>query len=70
MTKAPQLLLKVLTNSFILSVIFLLISIISREDSLAETVFGFIGLFGIIVTSWIFIVHAFSIIIRFLLKEK
>ena len=70
MARLSRILLRILTNSFVVSVSCLLIGFITPEGSLAQNVFGMIGVYGIVATFWIFIFHALSVILKFILRDK
>ena len=70
MTKISKLLLKVLTNSVVISLITLLIGALSIEGSIFRNIFGFVGIYGTIITIHIFFAHLFFAILAFIFKEK
>ena len=60
---------KILTNSLIISAICAVIAIFSPAGSLLRNVFGFVGFYGLIVTVYIFFASAILSILAIILKE-
>jgi hypothetical protein len=70
MTKISRIILNLLTYSFVISVVCLLISYLSREGSLSQHVTGFIGIGGLIVYYWVFVIHVISVLIGLINNRK
>jgi len=72
MTKFSKLILRIATNSFVTSLIFLIGGFFSKEESTEQSILDGIGFYGIIITVFILLFHLlvtviFSII-RFINK--
>ena len=68
MTKVSGFQLKLMTNSFIVSLIAIVIAFLGNQDSLGFQLIGFIGFYGTIITIWLAILHLLSIILSIILK--
>jgi hypothetical protein len=68
MAKLSKLVLRILTNSFIVSVLSLLIGFLCTPGSFIQQVFNGIGLYGTIITVYIFLFHLLVIFISFIVK--
>jgi hypothetical protein len=62
--------LQVLTNSFLVSIVSLLLACVLREGSLLQGIFGFIGFYGSLATFYIFLVHMIYVIVTGMRKRN
>jgi hypothetical protein len=70
MVKVSKFLLKVLTNSFLVSIICLLVSFLCKEGTIANNVFGFIGFYGSLVTINVFFIFLIFFLLTPLFRGK
>jgi hypothetical protein len=73
MNKISNLLLSILIKSYILSFLSLTISLplsYFNIEGILINVFGSIGLYGLVITSWLLILHLFSLFIDFMFRQK
>ncbi|MEO5945844.1 MAG: hypothetical protein ABIP79_03450 [Chitinophagaceae bacterium] len=68
MTKISGFLLKLMTNSFIVSLIAVVVAYLGNQNSLGFQLIGFIGFYSTIITIWLAILHLLSIILGNILK--
>ncbi len=68
MTKISRFLLKLMTNSFIVALIAVVIAYLGNENSLGFQLIGLFGFYCTIITIWLAILHLLSIILGFILK--
>lgn len=69
MKRLSKSLFKLLSASYIIALLSLAIAFLSKEQSIAN-VFGFVGMYGIVVTVYIFFAHLFSLSLLFILRKK
>jgi hypothetical protein len=70
MKKASKYLFLLLKNTFIITVICLLLALLGGDGSLFEGVFGTIGLFAAILTINLFYIHVIVVIIAAIFKKN
>ena len=68
MTRFSKFLLKILTNSLIISAVSLMVGYLSREGSPVQKIFGGIGFYGAIITFYIFLFHLLMVLFIYLLR--
>jgi len=59
-----------LQNSFIVTILSLLLAWFGKEDSFLEIVFGSIGFYGVIICIYLFFIHLISLILVFIFKNN
>lgn len=59
-----------LQNSFIVTILSLLLAWVGKEGSLLENVFGSIGVYGVIICIYLFFIHVISLILVFIFKNN
>jgi hypothetical protein len=70
MAKIQKLILRVLTFSFVISAILLLIGFVSKEGSITQNVIGGLGFYGSIITINLCVLHMITLIISKIVREK
>lgn len=70
MTKLSKSVLKILTNSFVISIVFNVLASVSIDGSWAESILGFIGFYSAILTANIFVVFIITLVLAPLFREK
>ena len=70
MTKLSKSVLKILTNSFVISIVFNVLASVSVDGSWAESILGFIGFYSAILTANIFVVFIITLVLALLFREK
>lgn len=70
MTKLSKSVLKILTNSFVISIVFNVLASVSVDGSWAESILGFIGFYSAILTANIFVVFIITLVLAPLFREK
>ena len=70
MTKLSKSVLKILTNSLVISIVFNVLAFVSVDGSWAESILGFIGFYGAILTANIFVVFIITLVLAPLFREK
>ena len=70
MQKASRYVFILLKNTFIISVIGLLLAWIGGEGSFYQLVFGLIGLYASLLTIFLFILHVIVLILAFIFKNN
>ena len=73
MQKVSRQVFKILTNSFLISAVSLLISFLIyliKEDSVIGSTFGTIGWYGLWITVFIFNVHLLIVMLNFLFDNE
>jgi hypothetical protein len=58
-----KLILKFLTTCVIISIFSLLVALISREASIAEWIFGAVGIYSLIISVKLFVIHVILFLI-------
>ena len=70
MTKLSKSVLKTLTNSFVISIVFNVLAFVSTDGSWAQSVLSFIGFYSAILTANVFVVFIITLVLAPLFKEK
>ena len=70
MAKIQKLILQVLTLSFVISTVSLLIGYVCAEGSLIENIFGAVGFYGSILTINLFVLHIIVFLISIVVRNK
>jgi hypothetical protein len=70
MTDVTKRLLRILTNSLIVSVICILLGSLGNGDNIATNVFRFVGFYGSILTTGIFLICLIAFLISSIFKSK
>jgi hypothetical protein len=70
MQETSRFIFLLLKNTFIITVISLLLAWLGGDGSFFERVFGFIGFFGAILTIKLFFIHVLVLILAFLFKKN
>ena len=68
--KFTNLILRLLTHSFVISAVSLFLGVIGPGSSFMGNVFGVIGFFGLIITVKLFILHVIVFLISKLIGSK
>lgn len=70
MEKFSKLLFRLLTNSFAVSTLFLIVAILNNETSLQRGLFGIIGFYGTLITMWLALLPIISRVIVYIKKAN
>jgi hypothetical protein len=70
MVKIQKLILKALTNSFIISAVSLLVAFVSKEGSMTHNVSGGLGFYGSIITVNLCVVHVIAFLLSKIIRSK
>jgi hypothetical protein len=70
MTNFSKLLFRILTNSFIVSMICLLVSVVSTEGTIIKNVFGFVGFYGSLLTINLFVLSLIFVLLASVFRER
>ena len=70
MTNFLKLILKALTACFAICIFSLLVALISREGSITEWIFISVGMYSLIISFKLFVIHVVVFLISKLIKTK
>ena len=70
MKNVLKLLMKALSACFLIGIFSLLVTLISREGSITEWIFGAVGIYSLVISVNLFLIHVIVFLISKLVKPR